>query len=154
MMLLANSPTSFNTLATTNDESIGHAFDNVAKLLALKWLNVGPGAALEAFCATNLDEANVPTDIPEMPDPLRGRLAFSYSGLHGTVEKYIRLRGGIGSLDLPTKVALARSFQRGAIRQLEKKLRLGLDACRQKDVHVRHVVVSGGVASNMLLRSR
>lgn len=154
LLLLAKSVTSFQTLATTNDESIGHAFDKVAKLLALTWHDVGPGAALEAFCAAELGQHNLPKDVPDMPDPLRGRLAFSYSGLHGTVEKFIRLRGGVESLDTTEKVALARSFQTGAIRQLEKKLKLGLDWCRRQSIHIRHVVVSGGVASNMLLRTR
>ncbi|KAI0700901.1 glycoprotease [Cytidiella melzeri] len=154
LLLLARSTTSFQTLATTNDESVGHAFDKVAKLLELQWKDVGPGAALEAFCKTPLDEEVQEKDVPQMPDPLRGRLSFSYSGLHGTVEKFIRLQGGINSLSIPTRVALARSFQSGAIRQLEKKLRLGLEWCRQRDIRIRHVVVSGGVACNSLLRSR
>ena len=154
LLLLAKSRTSFQTLATTNDESIGHAFDKVAKLLALDWKDIGPGAALEAFCKSLPDDQHSAEDVPPMPDPLRGRLAFSYSGLHGTVEKFIRLRGGIESLDQMTRVALARSFQDGAIRQIEMKLKLGLNYCRQKDVHIRHVVLSGGVASNQVLRQR
>ncbi|KAI0093318.1 glycoprotease family-domain-containing protein [Irpex rosettiformis] len=154
LLLLARSQTSFRTLATTNDESVGHAYDKVAGLLALEWSNIGPGAALEAFCKTPLNDISPAMDVPLMPDPLRGRLAFSYSGLHGTVERFIRIQGGIESLDQATKVALARSFQDGAIRQLEKKLKLALDYCQQQDVHIRHVVLSGGVASNMLLRDR
>ena len=109
---------------------------------------------MEAFCKSLPDGQHSTEDVPPMPDPLRGRLAFSYSGLHGTVEKFIRLRGGIESLDQMTRVALARSFQDGAIRQIEMKLKLGLDYCRQKDVHIRHVVLSGGVASNQVLRQR
>jgi N6-L-threonylcarbamoyladenine synthase len=154
LLLLARSKTSFQTLATTGDESVGHAFDKVAKLLELEWKDVGPGAALEAFCKTSTEEAVLVSDVPAMPEPLRGRLAFSYSGLHGTVEKFIRLRGGIDSLDDHTKRSLARSFQNGAIMQLEKKLKLGLDWCKQNNEHMKHVVVSGGVASNALLRTR
>lgn len=141
-------------LATTGDESVGHAYDKVAKLLALEWKDIGPGAALEAFCKHSVEREELPTDIPDMPAPLRGRLAFSYSGLHSAVEKYIRLRGGIQSLDHPTKVALAQAFQDAAIKQLEKKLMLALDHCRQQHVQIRHVVLSGGVASNLLLRDR
>ncbi|KAI0812458.1 Gcp-like domain-containing protein [Irpex lacteus] len=154
LLLLAKSKTSFKVLATTGDESVGHAYDKVAKLLALEWKDIGPGAALEAFCKLPVESRELPTDIPDMPVPLRGRLAFSYSGLHSAVEKYIRLRGGIHSLDHPTKVALAQAFQDAAIKQLEKKLVLALDYCRQQHVQIRHVVLSGGVASNLLLRDR
>ncbi len=154
LLLLAKSKTSFKVLATTGDESVGHAYDKVAKLLALEWKDIGPGAALEAFCKHPVESEELPTDIPNMPVPLRGRLAFSYSGLHSAVEKYIRLRDGIQSLDHPTKVALAQAFQDAAIKQLEKKLVLALDYCRQQHVQIRHVVLSGGVASNLLLRDR
>ncbi|KAI0344628.1 glycoprotease [Trametopsis cervina] len=154
LLLLAESITRFKTLATAKDESIGHAFDKVAKLLGLEWQNIGPGAALEAFCRTEIYDADALADVPAMPDVLPGQLAFSYSGLHGTVEKYIREHGGIESLNSATRVRLAQSFQTGAIRQLEKKLKMGLHLCRQQDIHIRNVVVSGGVASNSLLRSR
>lgn len=154
LLLLAKSKTSFKVLATTGDESVGHAYDKVAKLLALEWKDIGPGAALEAFCKHPIESEELPNDIPDMPVPLRGRLAFSYSGLHSAVEKYIRLRGGIQSLDHPTKVALAQAFQDAAIKQLEKKLVLALDFCKQQHVQIRHVVLSGGVASNLLLRDR
>lgn len=61
---------------------------------------------------------------------------------------------GVQNLDTQTKLALARAFQTAAVAQLEEKLTLGLKWCAQKGVQVRHVVVSGGVASNNFLRTR
>ncbi len=54
------------------------------------------------------------------------------------------------------KVALARSFQNIAFRQLEEKLVLALSWCQQnlrKGLSLEHVVVSGGVASNAFTAS-
>src|ERR1700692_3524527 len=47
LLLLANSLTSFQILATTADTSIGRAFDKAARALGLSWGTRGPGAALE-----------------------------------------------------------------------------------------------------------
>jgi len=57
-------------------------------------------------------------------------------------------------LDLAIRLSLARAFQKTAVYQLEDKLSLGLKWCKRQNVHVRHVVVSGGVASNTFLRER
>jgi N6-L-threonylcarbamoyladenine synthase len=52
------------------------------------------------------------------------------------------------------KRALARDFQIAAVAHLEEKLLLGLNYCRNENIPVRSVVVSGGVASNEFLRER
>lgn len=59
-----------------------------------------------------------------------------------------------GRLDLPTKQAVARAFQTAAVDHLEEKLVLALQECKNKNIPVRTVVVSGGVASNNFLRQR
>lgn len=151
LLLLARSRRSFQTLATTPDESIGNAFDKVSKMLKIGWGKLGPGAALEQFCLTGNDQ-QLPEIIPKLPGGQPGKLAFSYSGLHSVVERFIAARDG--NLDDPTKLALARAFQTAAISQLEEKLLLGLRWCRQNGIVIRDIVVSGGVASNKLLRQR
>ncbi len=83
---------------------------------------------------------------------MRGRLAFSYTGLHSTVERFLDARRG--EIDDRTKLGVARSFQKAAVGQLEDKLVLGMRECAQKGISVRHLVVSGGVASNSFLRER
>ena len=120
-------------------------------MLKIPWGNLGPGAALEQFCL-NDDHHRLPDISPPLPSGQPGKLAFSYSGLHSGVERYIASRNG--ELDAPTKLALARAFQAAAIGQLEKKVLLALRWCRQNGVVIRDVVVSGGVASNKFLRQR
>ncbi len=139
-------------MATSLDESIGNAFDKVAKLLQIPYSGRAPGAALERFCTSG--PAAGDEDVPEihMPRPMRGRLAFSYTGLHSTVERFLDARRG--EIDERTKLGVARSFQKAAVGQLEDKLVLGMRECAQKGISVRHLVVSGGVASNSFLRER
>lgn len=113
---------------------------------------MGPGAALEQFCAQSLESSLL--DIPPLPRPMKGKLGFSYASLHSHVERYIKSRGGIDKLDLPTKLALARAFQTAAVVHLEDKLSLALDWCFKNKVTVRDLVISGGVASNTYLQDR
>jgi N6-L-threonylcarbamoyladenine synthase len=150
-LLLARSRTSFQTLATTLDESIGNVFDKIARMLSIPWDGLGPGAALERFCATHTDEP-LPEIYPPLPLASKSKLIFSFAGLHSSVERFVTARNGV--LDHLTKLALARAFQTAAIGHLEEKLFLGLTWCQKNGIDVRHVVVSGGVASNQLLRQR
>lgn len=120
-------------------------------MLKIPWGKSGPGAALEQFCL-NGDNQQLPEIVPPLPSGQLGKLAFSYSGLHSGVERYVAARNG--ELDAPTKLALARAFQAAAVSQLEEKLLLALYRCRQNGVVIRDVVVSGGVASNKFLQQR
>ncbi|KAI0757026.1 hypothetical protein C8Q80DRAFT_73379 [Daedaleopsis nitida] len=141
LLLLATSRTAFRILPTTLDESIGNAYDKVAKLLRIPYANCAPGATLKHFCADTpssdramddqdrTNEGKADQAIPEvlMPRPMRGRLAFSYTGLHSTVGRFLDARRG--TLDVHTRFGLARSFQRSAVAQLEEKLTLGMQLC-------------------------
>lgn len=153
LLLLATSNTEFKTLATTSDESIGRCIDKVSRMLKLDCSAVGPGAALEQFCASPEETPEITANVP-LPSITPGELKFSYSGLHSIVQRYISRCGGIDSMNAPSRLALARAFQTAAFAQLEAKLTLGLEACARRGVCIRHVVVSGGVASNICLRSR
>ncbi|KDR75395.1 hypothetical protein GALMADRAFT_69291 [Galerina marginata CBS 339.88] len=152
LLLLATDVRSFQILATTRDESIGRSFDKVSRLLELKWTGLGPGDALEKFCAED-NEIECPS-IPPLPHPLTGQLAFSFSAFHSHVKLLINGLGGKGNLDTPMKKAIARAFQSAVVGHLEEKLILGLGWCKEKNIPVRSVVVSGGVASNHFLRER
>lgn len=154
LLLLATSLTSFRILATTVDESVGRTFDKVSRKLDIPWSGMGPGAALEKFCATDHPGIEIPYIDPPLPLAMAGELAFSYSGLHSAIDRYITSSNGIQNLDLPTKLGLARAFQAAAVAQLEEKLALGLNWCQHQNVPIRHVVISGGVASNAFLRER
>jgi len=152
LLLLATSVNSFRILATTRDESIGRSFDKVSKLLELKWTTLGPGDALEKFCAQD-SEVECPS-IPPFPRPLLGKLAYSFAALHSHAKQVIDAQGGAANLTLPVKRAVARGFQIAAVGHLEEKLFLGLNYCKDENIPVRSVVVSGGVASNAFLRER
>lgn len=153
LLLLARSPTSFETLATSNDESIGQSFDSVSRLLRLPWSSLGPGDALEKFCLSSPElHGTLPPLSPPFPHAVAGRLEFSYSSFHSHVERYLAMRGGV--LDDVEKLALARGFQHAAVAHLEEKLLLGLQWCQDNSIQVGHLVVSGGVASNTYLRER
>ncbi|PPQ99715.1 hypothetical protein CVT24_009698 [Panaeolus cyanescens] len=155
LLVLATSVRNFKILATSRDESIGRSFDKVSKLLRIKWTSLGPGHALEQFCAAEdgIDsEPLVPS--PPFPRPLLGQLAFSYSGLHSHAKNTIADLGGIERINTATKRSIARGFQTAAISQLEEKLKLGLQWCQMRNIMIKHLVVSGGVASNQYLRKR
>ncbi|CAE6530704.1 unnamed protein product [Rhizoctonia solani] len=183
LLLLARSRSDFAILATTDDESIGNAFDRVARLLDIPWSNNhSAGASLERF-AQDASSSNIHFSIP-----LPGKLVFSYSGLISAVRSYIlkrsdpnmvvklpnpsskpvmkhppnperelvreRIRLTVAGMSLGERRNIAASFQKAAIGQLEEKLKLGLRKCMQLDVNPGSIVVSGGVASNSYLRAR
>jgi N6-L-threonylcarbamoyladenine synthase len=155
LLILATSPTRFQILAGNNiDLSIGRAFDKTAKLLGVPWGERGPGAALEAYCHEEDTGDGLPGSFPRpaFTVPMPGRLHLSYAGLYSQVDLAVKARGGI--LRDAERKTLARAFQHAAIAQLEEKLLLALNWCRRKEMNVRHVVVSGGVASNAVLRAR
>ncbi|KAL0956098.1 hypothetical protein HGRIS_002267 [Hohenbuehelia grisea] len=152
LLLVATSRSEFKILGTTLDESIGRTFDKISRLLELKWSNRGPGAALEEFALQTTQQDL--ESVPALPRPMPKRLAFSFSALHSAVERFVYNQGGIGNIAMSTRRGLAMGFQNSAIAQLEEKLGLGMDWCARENLNIRHVVVSGGVASNQLLRTR
>lgn len=151
-MVLATSEKSFQLLATTRDESIGRSFDKVSKLLQLKWTKLGPGDALEKFVSET--DGSDELKVTPIARPLVGQLAFSFSAHHSHVKSLIEKYGSLEKIDIGLKRAIAREFQTAAVSHLEDKLILALEWCRTRNIFVRHVVVSGGVASNSFLRQR
>ncbi|CAE6462752.1 unnamed protein product [Rhizoctonia solani] len=183
LLLLARSRSHFTILATTSDESVGNAFDRVARLLDIPWSNYhSAGASLERF-AEQASSSAISFSIPS-----RGKLVFSYSGLISAVRSHIlkrsdpnmvvelpdlppdsstkhpptperelvreRIRLTVARMSLDERRNIAASFQKAAIGQLEEKLKLGLNQCMRLGVNPGSIVVSGGVASNSYLRSR
>jgi len=120
-------------------------------MLDLPWSTRGLGASLEAFVAASPAKDEL---APQMPRTMPGTLSFSFAGLHSAVERFVTARGGSAALDESTRHALATAFQRAAVGQLEEKVLLALKWCGDQGLGVRHLVVSGGVASNSYLRDR
>jgi len=153
LLLLATSNTSFKILATSVDESIGWAFDRVARSLGIPPTAKGYGAALEAYCTRDAEDTEIP-DIPTLSISLPNQMAFSYTGLFSRINMVVQKSGGTEALNDATRLALARAFQITAVAQLEQKLAIALRECRKQGIPIRHLVVSGGVASNAFLRQR
>ncbi|KAJ8073699.1 Mitochondrial tRNAs modification protein [Marasmius tenuissimus] len=149
LLLLSRSPTHFQILATTLDESIGRTIDKVARILQVpRWAEIGPGAALEAFCRGNTPTPTLlPPDFPPFPKPIPGKLAFSFSSLHSHLERYFS--NSSQECGEEERQAIANAFQQAAFGQVVDKVKLALSSSSEG---VRHLVVSGGVASNSVLR--
>lgn len=152
--------------------------DKVTRELRIVWRGRAPGAALEAFCRDGLPDVN-DNDLPCVPPfaiPLRNQLSFSFSGVHSSVDRYI-LEHGIEDSNNKKKLtndhrlAVARAVQNAVVAQLEEKIILSLKWCvEHRDeiirevpeqnslsdlgLPVKHIVISGGVASNLFFRKR
>lgn len=151
LLVLAITHSSFRILANTVDESVGRTHDKVARMLNMPWGARGPAAALEEFCRQGGDGPSVP-EIRPFSVPMPGQLAFSFSGLHSAVGRHIFRSEA--PLTAAHRRALGRAFQDGVARQLCDKLVQCHSMLREEGIDVRHVVVSGGVASNLYLRAR
>lgn len=172
MLVLARSVGQYTILATTGDDSIGDAFDKAATYLQIPtdWTRNSPGASLEAFAAASGEESvQEGATAPLMKRAsLAKRPEFSYSGLKSALKtriEHLTTANGGSPPSLETRRALAALFQSTAIDQVIDKVRLALkpnEACdeawsedvRKASPEVRHLVVSGGVASNGELRRR
>ena len=155
LLVLATSPFRFKILADTLDIAVGNAYDKVARALGVPgWGTLGPGAALELFCGEMPSEQE-DTSIPRFRHGMtRQPDALSFTGPHTQVDRIISRAGGLETLGEATRRDIAREFQREAVGQLVRKTQWALGKCTEHGHTVRHVVVSGGVASNQYLRAR
>ncbi|GAA5978248.1 hypothetical protein JCM10908_004286 [Rhodotorula pacifica] len=164
LLLLARSISSFSILATTHDESIGASIDKVARDLQIPWaLGAGsPGAALERFAFPNglrgpVEATSSAGGLP--PDPtftqsFARRLAFSYAGLRSALTRLLESEPSTAMAET-RKRQVARAFSLAAFKQIEDKVVFALEKMREEGQEpVRGLVVSGGVASNLILRER
>ncbi|MDR2068086.1 MAG: tRNA (adenosine(37)-N6)-threonylcarbamoyltransferase complex transferase subunit TsaD [Holosporaceae bacterium] len=130
----------FEVLGKTIDDSVGEAFDKIAKFLGLGYPG---GPALEKEAVNGNDQA-----FP-LPSPLcRGKSCdFSFAGLKTAV-----LTASQGHKTAQDKADLCASFQKTAARILAYKTKQAIDVCRSKNIQLTVVVAAGGVASNEIVR--
>ncbi|MCS6874263.1 MAG: tRNA (adenosine(37)-N6)-threonylcarbamoyltransferase complex transferase subunit TsaD [Pyrinomonadaceae bacterium] len=134
----------YKLVARTRDDAAGEAFDKVAKMLGLGY----PGGPIIEKIAKEGNPKKIKFPIPKITD---GKPDFSFSGLKTAVSRYIRQEGvepaKDGSVNQQIK-DLCASFQLTAIRSLilpmEKLAR---------ELKPKTLIVAGGVACNMLLRT-
>ncbi|EJU00644.1 peptidase M22 glycoprotease [Dacryopinax primogenitus] len=150
MLVLVHSEDKFELIAQTADEAIGCTFDRVAALLGLEWGKRGLGAALEHLASTS-DTLDPSITLPTM---MPGQLEFSFCGLRAATKRIIDHKQRSGELSDRTRADIAARFQQAAVMQLEDKLARAVKECRVRGVQPRAVVASGGVATNLYLRTR
>ncbi len=139
---------SIRSVGRTLDDAAGEALDKAAKLLGLGYPG---GPAVEKAALKGNPEAFA------LPRPLVGKdnLDFSFSGLKTALYTYLLRNGhldtGTNEIDrpLPGSADLAASYLAAVIDVLVAKCRQAVRSCG-----VKHLVVTGGVARNSLLRTR
>jgi N6-L-threonylcarbamoyladenine synthase len=143
----------YSIMGGTLDDSLGEAFDKVARLLGLP-IGGGGGPALEAL-AREGDSTAIPLSVPLQA---RKDCDFSYSGLKTNVMRAVnklveeRKVESVNDLSRKDKADIAASFQNVAFKHIEQRLKLAMSILEPEGT--RKLAVVGGVAANAELRSR
>ena len=138
ILLFMKNLKSWKKLGETRDDAVGEAFDKVARLLKLPYPG-GPEIQKLALYG-NPNAIDFPRPMINDNSPA-GEYDFSFSGLKTSVLYYLR--------DNPKtkKADIAASFEQAAVDVLVKKTTRAA-----KEFGAKSIMLSGGVASNKLLR--
>lgn len=175
-LVLVRSHGQYELLGCTRDDAAGEAFDKVARILGLAYPG-GPSIQkaaqqVEAELLEQKKPLTLARNAYRLPRAwLRGTYDFSFSGLktamlhlvegatenqqvgHPSVGKqvsqYTRMGAQAAQKGTPNVSLLASSFQEAIVDVLAVKTRLAA-----QEYHVKQVVLAGGVAANMSLRTR
>jgi tRNA N6-adenosine threonylcarbamoyltransferase len=131
----------YKLLGRTRDDAAGEAFDKVAKLLGLGY----PGGVIIDKLSKKGNPAAIPFPRPMLHD---GSFDFSFSGLKTAVLYYV-MQISENTLTDEAINDIVASFQEAVVDILVKKT---VSAALKH--HVQAIAVSGGVASNSLLRCK
>jgi glycoprotease/Kae1 family metallohydrolase len=137
----------------TLDDSLGEAYDKVARMLGLP-VGGGGGPAVEEL-ALEGDRRNVRLPIPMQQ---RKDCDFSFAGLKNAFRmangRARELRGVGEGEELPRldRADLAASFQWSAVRHLEQRVGRAMGRCEEEGAGIDRLVVVGGVAANAAVR--
>lgn len=143
----------YSILGGTTDDSLGEAYDKIARLLRLP-VGGGGGPAVEALAKMGNATA-IPLTVPLLR---RKDCDFSYSGLKTNVrraaEQLAADRGlsSVDNLDESDRADLAASFQNTAIVHLEQRLQRAMKVVEGDGITTLALV--GGVAANKEIRNR
>ncbi|MCR5224790.1 MAG: tRNA (adenosine(37)-N6)-threonylcarbamoyltransferase complex transferase subunit TsaD [Alphaproteobacteria bacterium] len=129
----------FEVLGTTIDDSVGEAFDKVAKLLELGY----PGGPIIEKTAQLGDASKF-----VLPHPMcvKNTMDFSFSGLKTAVK--------VAAEKCETerdKIDLCACFQKTVIEVLRYKITQAIKHCLKEKIKISCVVMSGGVAANQAI---
>ena len=134
MLTRATAPGRYELLGETVDDSIGEAYDKVARFLGLGY----PGGPVLDRLATE------GSDVLDFPRPMLAEgYSFSFSGLKTAVVNHVRADPGFSEVDV------AASFVAACMEVLIAKLRRALDEFGDPTL-----AIVGGVAASPILRAR
>ncbi len=122
-------------LGQTLDDSVGEAFDKVARILGLAY----PGGP-----AIDLLSRDIAHSTELLPESKVTGLNFSFSGLKSAVLRLWEKENNTHSAQL-----IAASFQQNVVRELTKKLKRASD-----NLDIKNIAIAGGVSANTALRAR
>ena len=147
----------YSIVGGTLDDSLGEAFDKVARLIGLP-VGGGGGPAVEALAKKGNPE------VVALPVPLwkRKDCDFSFAGLKTAVRRAAEKMCDAGQdgnveelLSNEDKANIAASFQNTAILHIEERLERAMKLVEEDEsIKIRSLAVVGGVAANQELRSR
>ena len=138
-------PGAYKVVSRTRDDAAGEAFDKVAKMLGLEY----PGGPVIDRLAAEGDPTVVKFTRAKISD---GRPDFSFSGLKTAVSRHLREKGiepvPVGAEPAQAIKDLAASFQSSVVDAL-----VDTTERQARQLGVKSLMVSGGVASNSRLRN-
>ncbi|KAK7390132.1 hypothetical protein VNO78_25431 [Psophocarpus tetragonolobus] len=157
LLVLARDLGQYIQLGTTIDDAIGEAYDKTAKWLGLDMRRSG-GPAIEKLAL----EGNAESVKFSIPMKQHKDCNFSYAGLKTQVRLAIQSKkidakipiSSASDEDRMSRADIAASFQRIAVLHLEDRCERAIQWALKMEPSIRHLVVSGGVASNQYVRSR
>jgi N6-L-threonylcarbamoyladenine synthase len=139
---------SYHLLGGTLDDALGEAFDKTAKMMGLPYPG---GPHIERIAAQGNPHRF------DFPRPLTQRAGcdFSFSGLKTAVrialqQLHANQPQGISEQD---RADIAASFQATAAAVLDNRLRHAIQTCLARFPQTKQLVLAGGVAANMALRT-
>ena len=130
----------YKVVSRTRDDAAGEAFDKAAKMLGLGY----PGGPAIEKVAQSGDPRAFKFTMPKISD---GRPDLSFSGMKTALSKLIKDQNG-GELSANFAADAAASFQNAVVRQLAETT-----AKVAQHLEVKTMIVAGGVACNLELRS-
>ncbi|KAI4369800.1 hypothetical protein MLD38_018204 [Melastoma candidum] len=157
LLVLAQDLGQYVQLGTTIDDAIGEAYDKVAKWLGLDMKRSGGPAVEELAREGDPQSVKFSTPMKQHKD-----CNFSFAGLKTQVRLAIEKRKI--KADVPVSLAtdqdrksradIAASFQRVAVLHLEERCQRAIEWSMEMEPSIKHLVVSGGVASNQYVRTQ
>jgi len=138
-IIKVNSYDNMQILATTIDDSVGEAYDKVAKMLNLGY----PGGPIIEKMAKDGNENRFAFPVPLQNSKL---IAFSLSGLKNAVRLEIEKFGD--SITIEDKCDIAASFQRSVLAHLLQKSKKIF-----KSENIENFVIVGGVSANSYIKN-